>query len=124
MRPKEILLFQGYFPGTPYGVVRWHGLIPQIKGFVAPIGALRDHVEAVYDLTIGYVGGVPTIGQWIKGEVKIVHLHVRHFPIKDVPENPGDLAAWLIRRFEEKDALLDHFYRHGAFPDENTLSVS
>jgi len=28
----EILMFQTYFPGTPYGVVRWHGMIPQIQG--------------------------------------------------------------------------------------------
>jgi 1-acyl-sn-glycerol-3-phosphate acyltransferase len=93
-----------------------HVLIPRTKGFVASVQALRGHVDAVYDLTIGYVGGVPTLWQWIKGYVRKVHLHVRRYAIDAVPEDGEALSDWLIKRFEEKDRLLDDFYTNRAFP--------
>lgn len=93
-----------------------HVLIPRTKGFVATVEGLRGHVDAVYDLTIGYVDGLPTMWQWLKGYVSRVHLHVRRYDIKDLPHKPEKLAGWLYVKFEEKDALLEHFYCQGAFP--------
>ena len=95
-----------------------HVLVPRTKGFVASVQALRGHVDAVYDITIGYVDGVPSLWQWIKGYVHSVNLHIRRFPIGDMPEDEQALTAWLINCFEEKDVLLDHYYRQGVFPDE------
>ena len=77
---------------------------------------MRGHVDAVYDLTIGYVGGVPTLWQWTKGYVRKVHLDVRRYTIDALPENEEALSDWLIKRFEEKDLRLDSFYREGTFP--------
>ena len=91
-------------------------LFPRTKGFVASVQSLRGHVDAVYDLTIGYVGGVPTLWQWIKGYVRKVHLDVRRYAIDTMPEDGEGLSDWLIKRFEEKDLRLDHFYVNGAFP--------
>jgi 1-acyl-sn-glycerol-3-phosphate acyltransferase len=93
-----------------------HVLVPRTKGFVASVQSLRGHVDAVYDLTVGYVGGVPTLWQWIKGYVRKVHLDVRRFAVDTMPEDGEALSDWLIKRFEEKDLRLDHFYRNGAFP--------
>jgi 1-acyl-sn-glycerol-3-phosphate acyltransferase len=93
-----------------------HVLIPRTKGFVASVQSLRGHVDAVYDLTIGYVGGVPTLWQWIKGYVRKVHLDVRRYAIDTMPEDGAALSDWLIKRFEEKDRLLDYFYSNRAFP--------
>jgi hypothetical protein len=93
-----------------------HVLIPRTKGFVASVQSLRGHVDAVYDLTIGYVGGVPTLRQWIKGYVRKVHLDVRRYGIDALPEDGEALSDWLIKRFEEKDRLLDSFYSNGVFP--------
>ncbi len=93
-----------------------HVLIPRTKGFVASVQALRGHVDAVYDLTIGYVGGVPTLWQWIKGYVRKVHLDVRRYAIETMPEDAEALSDWLIKRFEEKDRLLDYYYRNSVFP--------
>jgi 1-acyl-sn-glycerol-3-phosphate acyltransferase len=95
----------------------WHVLVPRTKGFTASVAGLREHADAVYDVTIGYEEGVPTLWQFIKGYARRAHLHVRRFPIRDLPESEAELALWLQRRFEEKDALLEHFYREGAFPD-------
>jgi 1-acyl-sn-glycerol-3-phosphate acyltransferase len=95
-----------------------HVLLPRTKGFAATVEGLRDHAEVVYDVTIGYVEGVPTLWQYIKGSVRRIHVHVRRFDIEDLPDVEADVRQWLMDRFVEKDRLLDFFYRHGAFPDE------
>jgi len=93
-----------------------HVMVPRTKGFVATLEGLRGHVDAVYDITIGYVDGVPNIMHWAKGHVKRAHLHVRRFAISDIPQEKEKLAEWLHERFQEKDRLLEHYYAHGAFP--------
>lgn len=96
-----------------------HVLLPRPKGFAATVEGLRGHIDAVYDVTLGYEGGVPTLGQFVKGYAKHCHLHVRRFPIEDLPISHEELATWLRERFAEKDALLEHYYEHGAFPSQS-----
>jgi len=93
-----------------------HVLIPRTKGFVATIEGLEDHLHAVYDVTIGYVGGVPTLWQLITGSVRRIHLHVRRFPVTELPRLERELREWLLALYREKDDLLEHFYTHGVFP--------
>jgi 1-acyl-sn-glycerol-3-phosphate acyltransferase len=95
-----------------------HVLIPRTKGFVATIEGLGDHLDAVYDVTIGYEGGVPTLWQYITGCVKRIHVHVRRIPIETLPRVEEELRSWLLARYREKDALLEHFYTTGSFPSE------
>jgi 1-acyl-sn-glycerol-3-phosphate acyltransferase len=92
-----------------------HLLVPRTKGFVASVHGLRSHVRAVYDITIGYERGVPTLWQYTKGYCRRAHLHLRRYPIESIPEQDEQLANWLIDRYREKDALLDRFYRDGTF---------
>ena len=92
-----------------------HVLLPRTKGFVATFIALKDHVDAVYDVTIGYEGGFPTLAQWCKGYVPKAHLHIRRFPAEELPRSDSELAAWLIQRYREKDDLLEGYYKSGAF---------
>ncbi len=92
-----------------------HLLTPRSKGFVATVQGLRGHIQAVYDVTIGYVGGVPTLWQWIKGYVREAHLHVRRFAIDELPEEAEALADWLHQRFAAKDQLLAEFSTTGRF---------
>lgn len=95
-----------------------HVLIPRTKGFVATIQGLGDHLDAVYDVTIGYEIGVPTLWQYITGCVQRIHVHVRRFPIESLPRLEHELRDWLLSRYREKDALLEHYYSHGAFQSE------
>lgn len=94
-----------------------HVLIPRTKGFVASIQGLRNHLDAVYDVTIGYERGVPTLWQYINGLVKRAHMHVRRYPVQALPEDDDALATWLLDRFRAKDALLDGYYRTGRFAE-------
>ena len=93
-----------------------HTLVPRSKGFVASVQGLRDSLDAVYDVTIGYPDGVPDLWQYARGFAKVAHLHVRRYAIAELPESPQELAAWLHDRFREKDRLLAGFYSDGAFP--------
>ena len=93
-----------------------HVLIPRTKGFGAAVQGLRGHIDAVYDVTIGYKDGTPTLWQYIRGVSDEAHLHVRRYPIEDIPETTEELSSWLLSRFSEKDELLETFYRRGAFP--------
>lgn len=93
-----------------------HVLIPRTKGFVASVEGLGDHLNAVYDFTIGYVEGVPTLWQHLTGQVKKIHVHVRRFPADELPTIEAELKQWLMDRFYEKDALLEEYYETGAFP--------
>lgn len=115
VRPEKIARSQAYAQEQGMTPLK-HVLIPRTKGFVASVQALRGHVDAVYDLTIGYVDGVPTLWQWIKGYVRKVHMNVRRYAIDRMPEDGEGLSKWLIQRFEEKDRLLDYYYRNWAFP--------
>lgn len=93
-------------------------LVPRTKGFAASVEGLRNHITAVYDLTIGYEVGVPNLWQYIKGLVEKVHVHVRRFDIESLPESAEGRRQWLMERWKEKDDLLDHFYATGSFPDQ------
>jgi len=95
-----------------------HVLLPRTKGFVASVEGLSEHIHAVYDLTIGYVDGVPSLWQHITGRVKEIHVHVRRFPVDELPKLEDELKQWLMDRFYEKDALLAGYYATGTFPAE------
>ena len=49
-----------------------------------------------------------------------VAVHYRHFRADSVPRDNDALLRWLYDRWAEKDRLLDHFYRTGAFPASPT----
>ncbi|XP_076404341.1 acyl-CoA:lysophosphatidylglycerol acyltransferase 1 isoform X2 [Peromyscus maniculatus bairdii] len=76
-------------------------------------------LQWIIDTTIAYPKAEPIdIQTWILGYRKptVTHVHYRIFPIKDVPLETDDLASWLYQRFIEKEDLLSHFYKTGAFP--------
>ena len=100
-----------------------HTLVPRSKGFAASVEGLRSHIAAVYDLTIAYETGVPSLWQYMKGLVKRIHVHVRRFPIEELPQSADDLRQWLLSRWDEKNELLDYYYENGGFPTEPTLEA-
>jgi 1-acyl-sn-glycerol-3-phosphate acyltransferase len=96
-----------------------HTLVPRSKGFSASVEGLRSHIAAVYDLTIAYEEGVPSLWQYLKGLVQRIHVHVRRFPIEELPYSADDLRQWLLTRWDEKNDLLDHYYATGSFAEDS-----
>ena len=87
-----------------------HLMLPRTKGFVATVIGLRDHLDAVYDTTIMYEGGVPSLWQWVRGVVGKVHIHVQRYPIEQLPESETELESWIMERYQEKDLQLGQFF--------------
>ena len=58
----------------------------------------------------------------------VTTIHYRKFAIEDVPLEADALTKWLYKRFEEKEKMLDFFYKTGAFPtwssDKCTVDTS
>jgi len=103
------------FAGEQGMYVPRHTLVPRTKGFVASVKGLRSHVRAIYDLTIAYPKGVPTLWQYIQGFARKAFFHVKRYPIESLPSDDSALSSWLLDRFREKDARLEAFYETGSF---------
>jgi 1-acyl-sn-glycerol-3-phosphate acyltransferase len=91
-------------------------LIPRSKGFIGSVIGLRSHVDAVYDITIGYPYGVPTLWQLMRGFPRKFCVHVERFPIKEIPQTEEKINEWLMGRFEKKDELMSYFHKYQKFP--------
>lgn len=94
-------------------------LVPRYKGFIASLNALRDgYLDAVYDVTVGFPNRkVPFILDVAGGGVTTtIHMHVRRFPIAELPTNPKEIEAWCLKLYQDKDKMLEEFYRVGKFP--------
>ncbi|KAK0660091.1 hypothetical protein QBC41DRAFT_351033 [Cercophora samala] len=100
-------------------------LYPRTRGFIATVQHLRKatHVKAVYDLTLAYQCGeefqkAPTMWETIAvpklsltreqgGMGYRFHVHVRRFPIEELPGDTAGLAKWLEQRWVEKGRWLE-----------------
>lgn len=52
-----------------------------------------------------------------------MHVYVRRFRVDSIPtKNEAEFNQWNLQRWKEKDELMDHFYRHGAFPCNPTVA--
>jgi lysocardiolipin and lysophospholipid acyltransferase len=78
---------------------------------------LEGHLDAVYDVTIGFDGGVPKLSQIYGGLVQKLFIDVRRFPIHELPKSEPDRAEWLKQRFVRKDKILSSFFSTGRFED-------
>ncbi|OFZ05450.1 MAG: hypothetical protein A2X97_11270 [Bdellovibrionales bacterium GWA1_52_35] len=83
-----------------------HVLLPKPRGFAAALTGLRSEIRAVYDVTIAYNGGVPTLMQLLNGAATGARMNVRRFPVEMLPTDEREIAEWLRIRFVEKDQLL------------------
>jgi 1-acyl-sn-glycerol-3-phosphate acyltransferase len=81
-------------------------LRPHPKGFTAAVSALRQHVRAVYSVTIAYQGEIPSLIGLIQGGTKRIDVHVRRVEIERLGMDEGDLGEWLSDDARRKDELL------------------
>lgn len=87
-----------------------HVLFPRYKAFTAIVSALRDKFDGVIDATFMFEGEEPAIKRALAGRVStVVHVHVKFYPMKDLPEAEEDLEKWLLERWYEKDKRIADF---------------
>ncbi|XP_057550518.1 probable 1-acyl-sn-glycerol-3-phosphate acyltransferase 5 [Amaranthus tricolor] len=98
-----------------------HVLLPKTKGFFVCMEELRNSLDAVYDVIIGYKPRCPFFLDNVFGvNPSEVHIHIRRLAINDIPNSEEEIGAWLMDTFCLKDKLLREFYSTGHFPNEGT----
>ncbi len=93
-----------------------HVLVPFAKAFETSVLGLKDHVQAVYDVTIGYPDGIPTLWQLMLGDVPCIEVRVERFLLESLPNQGLAIEQWLNDRFWAKELILRHLRKHGSFP--------
>lgn len=95
-------------------------LQPRTRGFVTCLSQLRDSLDAVYDLTIGYKERCPLFINNLYGtDPSEVHMHIRRIPISEIPESEEEMNKWLFDLFHKKDQMLASFSETGSFPNSD-----
>lgn len=96
-----------------------HVLYPRHKGFYTTLNQFRmSHVKYVYDFTLIYRSRkdgtlqraptpVETHSYGDLGRHYDFHVHVRRFPISEIPEDEESVTQWLETRWQEKDEILE-----------------
>jgi 1-acyl-sn-glycerol-3-phosphate acyltransferase len=90
-------------------------LIPRTKGFVASMQGLEGHLTAVYDITLGYTGAVPSLWDVTLGNVSPVHVKLKRYDFESLPKGEEELSKWALNLFEKKDEELTFFKKNGFF---------
>ena len=71
--------------------------MPRTKGFVATMQGLGDHLDAVYDISMGYPDGVPSFVDCFLRKVRRVDIHVTRHPIESFDMTDEALSDWAFR---------------------------
>ena len=99
-----------------------HTMVPRTKGFTATVNGLRDHLDAVYDVTIGYgEGDAPSLIDAFGGDVDRIDIHVTRHSIDDLPRTDEGLSDWVFESYVRKDGLLETLAQDKAFPGPETF---
>jgi len=110
-------------------------LLPRSTGLLFCLKELQGTVDWIYDCTVAYEG-TPKSGYaaelftlrstYFQGRPpKSVNLYWRRFAVADVPiDDPEAFQKWVEARWQEKEQLLEHYFRTGLFPaDEASFSA-
>jgi len=99
-----------------------HHLIPRTKGFSFTVSELdRSKISRVYDVTL--VAGAsqnsapPTLTSVLCGRHTEASMYIREYPLEDIPTSDEGSSEWLMKLFQEKDALKESFLQTGCFSE-------
>jgi len=97
------------------------GALDVIMDEIGPEGKMpsSSHISKIIDVTIAYPSGRPLDLQTIVSGYRkpcITHVHYRIFDVASVPKTSEELFSWMVKLYEEKEEMLDHFYKTGEFP--------
>ncbi|XP_018604748.2 1-acyl-sn-glycerol-3-phosphate acyltransferase epsilon [Scleropages formosus] len=114
-----------------------HILTPRMKAAHIAIETMKNHLGAVYDITVAYERSVdakgqrkaaPSMPEFLCKECPRVHVYFERVDVKEIPPEPAFFRRWLHERFEIKDKLLTAFYdsedpdKRYRFPGESRRS--
>ncbi|KAL4640890.1 1-acyl-sn-glycerol-3-phosphate acyltransferase epsilon [Arapaima gigas] len=96
-----------------------HILTPRMKASRIAVETMKNHLDAVYDITVAYENTMdakgqrqmaPSMPEFLCKECPRVHVYFERVDVKEIPPEPVFFRRWLHDRFELKDKLLTAFY--------------
>ncbi|KAJ1836614.1 hypothetical protein LPJ63_000106 [Coemansia sp. RSA 2711] len=111
-----------------------HTLLPRVSGSRVCLSQLRPRIEYLYDLTIGYeglksgdipeneYGLVSMYGKCVYP--REIHIHVKRYPVADIPDDEEGFSQWMHNVFVEKDKRMAKYYELGRFPHDSSEDSS
>jgi len=78
-----------------------------------------DKIERIVDMTIAYPEGKPLDLQSIVLGWRPpcnTHVHYRSWDVKDLPKTSEELFNWMVDLYQQKEQMLDEYYKTGNFP--------
>ncbi|CAF1093034.1 unnamed protein product [Adineta steineri] len=111
-----------------------HVLYPRTGATIAAINALKDKLDAVYDITVVYSPtydknrqirlAASSMIEYLQDQTKELHIHISRIPMNSIPHETNEqISDWLYQRFIIKDQLLKHFYDQNHSKD-NPFNIS
>ncbi|XP_062852031.1 1-acyl-sn-glycerol-3-phosphate acyltransferase epsilon [Trichomycterus rosablanca] len=116
---KEVITESQTFAAKEGLAVLKHVLTPRMKASHVATESMRQHLDAVYDITVAYEGTLTTDGQrraapsmpeFLCKECPRVHIYFERLDMREIPSEPIFFRRWLHDRFVIKDKLLTDFY--------------
>ncbi|KAK3554722.1 hypothetical protein QTP70_032625 [Hemibagrus guttatus] len=135
---KEVIKASQAFAAKEGLSVLKHILTPRMKASHVAIESMKEHLDAVYDITVAYEGtltadgkrrSAPSMPEFLCKECPRVHIYFERLDIREIPPEPVFFRRWLHDRFEIKDKLLTSFYesedpnKKCKFPGEGRRSL-
>ncbi|KJE92685.1 1-acylglycerol-3-phosphate O-acyltransferase [Capsaspora owczarzaki ATCC 30864] len=102
-------------------------LPPRINGFRGCVNGLRNHIDAVYDVTVMYSTSndlasgrtvrdrTPSMLDLLARRYKRIDIHIRRHPVEALPMSDEGIEQWLVDRFQEKNNRIKSFLENGTF---------
>jgi len=97
------------------------GALDVIMEVLGPASKHPEHqqIEKIVDMTVAFPSGHPLdllsiVTGW--REPCVTHVHYRQFDCKDLPSTPEGLFSWMVKLYQEKEEMLDNYYKTGQFP--------
>jgi 1-acyl-sn-glycerol-3-phosphate acyltransferase len=105
MKPAKLAASQAYAKAKGLEVFD-HVLMPRSKGIHASLQGLSGHLASVYDITIQYLGPIPSLTEFFTVGGFNVIFHVKRYEIAELPTRERELNQWLMTSFAGKNKLL------------------
>ena len=110
-------------------------LVPRITGLQYALECIGEHLDGIWDLTIGY-DGVP-VGEYpenvfglfnlfgYKDAPAEIHIHLRYYALSHIPyQNPEAFKKWIFKIYSEKDTMLLNFSMRKRFSGTDLASFN
>ncbi|XP_026879300.2 1-acyl-sn-glycerol-3-phosphate acyltransferase epsilon [Electrophorus electricus] len=135
---KEVISSSQAFAAKEGLAVLNNILTPRMKAAHVAIECMKEHLDAVYDITVAYEGTLtadgqrctaPSMPEFLCKECPRVHIYFERVDLREIPTEPAFFRRWLHERFEIKDKLLTSFYESDEpdkkcrFPGEGQRSL-